>query len=103
LKTPDKFLAGTLILSQLFLSVEASQDKTYKFDFGPTESESVKGYKKLSEKSDYTVKSGYGLLNKGASPVIYNESILLDNIETDGIILILIYNSGSIYLLVNTG
>ena len=73
-------------MSQLFLSVSANQDKTYRFDFGPAGSASVQGYINLSEKSDYTVKSGYGLLTKGASPVIYDDPILLNNIETDGII-----------------
>jgi len=86
LKSRINILAGILILSHLLLSASAGQDKIYKFDFGPSGSTPGQGYINISEKSEYSEIMKYGLLTSRAYSAIYDESILLNMIESDGIV-----------------
>jgi hypothetical protein len=82
--TPFRYL-GCLLLLNLNLLVYAAEDKIYSFDFGPTESDWAEGYIGISEKTSYTKKQGFGLVTRGATPVLYVGSLLLDPVESDGL------------------
>ncbi|MFC2116725.1 CARDB domain-containing protein [Bacteroidota bacterium] len=81
-----KIILVSLILIQVFSPANASQEKVYRFDFGPQGSPTVPGYKNLSEKSAYQKKTGYGLLSDEVSSFIHQESRLRNQVEVDGII-----------------
>ncbi len=86
IKRRNSILFVTLVLFQMMFPAKASEYGIFRFDFGPQESSSISDYIVLSEKSLYSKKQGYGLMSDGSLSVIYDNSILLNNIEKDGIV-----------------